>query len=113
LYVPTSILYPAGAGIGFDWDEGNLEKCQKHGVSVSGIERLLSGEPAVAPDLKHSVEEDRFIAVGRNPAGRPLFVAFTFRKLEGRRLVQPVSARYMHQKEAERYEAARSQVENR
>jgi uncharacterized protein len=57
----------------------NLEKCRKHGVSIGEIEALLSSDPAVAPDPNHSAQEDRFIAVGRNAAGRPLFVAFTFR----------------------------------
>jgi uncharacterized protein len=77
-----------GGAAGFDWDEGNREKCRKHGVSIDEIEALLSGEPRVAPDLKHSAREDRFIAVGRNAAGRPLFVAFTFRTRGGRRLVR-------------------------
>ena len=90
---------------GFDWDEGNLEKCQKHGVSIGEIEALLSSDPRVAPDLQHSAEEDRFIAVGRTAAGRPLFVAFMFRMKDGKQLVRPVSARYMHRKEIERYEA--------
>ena len=89
---------------GFDWDEGNRAKCRKHGVSIAEIEALLSGDPRVAPDPRHSVEEDRFIAVGRNAQGRALFVAFTFRTREGERLVRPVSARYMHKKEAEAYE---------
>jgi predicted DNA binding CopG/RHH family protein/uncharacterized DUF497 family protein len=62
---------------GFDWDEGNLEKCQKHGVSIGEIEALLSSDPGVAPDPGHSEQEDRFIAVGRNAAGRPIFVAFS------------------------------------
>jgi uncharacterized protein len=90
---------------GFDWDEGNLEKCQKHGVSISEIEALLSSDPGVAPDPNHSAEEDRFIAVGRNAAGRPLFVALTFRMKHGQRLIRPVSARYMHKKEIAGYEA--------
>ena len=96
-------MYRAVAG--FDWDEGNLEKCQKHGVSIVEIEALLRSDPYVAPDLKHSAEEDRLIAVGRTAAGRPLFVAFMFRLRDGERLVRPVSARYMHRKEIERYEA--------
>jgi uncharacterized protein len=90
---------------GFDWDEGNRAKCRKHGVSVAEIEALLSGDPHVAPDLRHSRQEDRFIAVGRNAQGRALFVAFTFRTREGQRLIRPVSARYMHRKEVEAYEA--------
>lgn len=93
---------------GFDWDDGNRAKCQKHGVTLAEIEALLRGGPRVAPDLKHSADEDRLIAVGRNDAGRPLFVAFTIRTREGRRLLRPVSARYMHVREIERYEAARA-----
>ena len=73
-------------------------------MSIAEIEALLSGDPRVAPDLRHSAAEDRFIAVGRNAQGRPLFVAFTFRTKDGERLVRPVSARYMHKKEIERYE---------
>jgi uncharacterized DUF497 family protein len=89
---------------GFDWDAGNLEKCQKHGVSIGEIETLLSSDPGVAPDPNHSAHEDRFIAVGRNAAGRPLFVAFTFRLKDGQRLIRPVSARYMRKKEIAGYE---------
>ena len=89
---------------GIDWDEGNREKCRKHGVSVAEIEEVLSGNPRFAPDLGHSHAEDRFIAVGRTGDDRPVFVAFTFRVKHGRMFIRPVSARYMHRKEAERYE---------
>ena len=34
---------------GFDWDDGNLEKCFKHGVSLDEIEYVLAGKPIVAP----------------------------------------------------------------
>ena len=93
-----------GIAAGFDWDEGNEEKCRKHGVSIAEIESLLRGSPRVAPDLRHSVTEDRYVAVGRGARGRPMFVAFTLREKEGALLVRPVSARYMHRKESERYE---------
>jgi uncharacterized protein len=63
---------------GFDWDAANTRKCLTHGVSVAEIEALLKGEPAVAPDPKHGGDEQRLIAVGRNPAGRPMFVALPF-----------------------------------
>ena len=97
---------------GFDWDEGYLEKCRKHGVSIGEIEALLSGYPAVAPDPNHSAQEDRFIAVGRNAAGHPLFVAFTFRMTDGQRLIRPVSARYMHRREIQGYETKGPYVED-
>ncbi len=89
---------------GIDWDEGNRDKCRKHGVSCAEIEAVLTGDPRFAPDFNHSHAEDRFIAVGRAGDNRPVFVAFTFRVKRGRMFIRPVSARYMHRKEAERYE---------
>lgn len=35
-----------------------------------------------------------------------MFVAFTLRVKAGLRLIRPISARYMHAKEAKRYEEA-------
>jgi len=86
---------------GFDWDNGNWPKCGKHGVSREEIERLfLDGAAVVAPDLKHSTPtESRHIAAGRVD-GRAMFVVFAFRG----ELVRPISARYMHPKEASNYE---------
>ena len=89
---------------GFDWDDGNRGKCQKHGVSVAEIETMFLGSPRVTPDERHSESEDRHIAVGRDSRGRAMFVAFTIRERDGHRLVRPVSARYMHRKEIEGYE---------
>jgi uncharacterized DUF497 family protein len=89
---------------GFDWDVGNRSKCQKHGVSIAEIEALLWSNPHLAPDLKHSEDESRLIAVGRNSRGRPMFVAFTFRRKDGMRFIRPISARYMHEQEIEGYE---------
>jgi uncharacterized DUF497 family protein len=83
--------------------------CQKHGVSIAEIEALFRGTPQVAPDLKHAHLEDRLIAVGRTAQGRPLFVAFTIRERFGQPTIRPVSARYMHEREARNYEAQGSQ----
>ena len=96
---------------GFDWDEGNLAKCIKHGVSVGEVEAFFRAGPAVAPDLVHSAAEDRLIAVGRTAHGRALFVAFTLREKQGHRLIRPVSARYMHKKEIAAYEKKSSQTQ--
>ena len=81
-------------------------------MSIADIESVLRGSPQVAPDPAHSVH-DRFIAVGRNLEGRPIFVAFTFRVRRGRLSIRPVTARYMHKQEAESYEKASSQDEDR
>ena len=88
---------------GFDWDNGNWPKCGKHGVRREEIERLfLEGQARVAPDVKHTTpHESRHIAAGRVD-GRALFVAFALRG--GR--IRPISARYMHAKEASSYEAS-------
>ena len=93
---------------GFDWDASNRTRCQKHGVTIAEIETFLLDNPRVAPDLKHSIREERLLAVGRTPAGRALFVIFTIRYREGKALIWPLSARYMHRKEIESYEAENS-----
>ena len=84
---------------GFDWDGGNRAKCQKHGISIAEIEALFRNAPRIAPDPRHSEDEDRMFAVGRTRAGRPVFVAFTLRTKNRRRLIRPVTALYMHAKE--------------
>jgi uncharacterized DUF497 family protein len=96
---------------GFDWDEGNRAKCQKHGLSITQIEGFFAYSPRVAPDHKHSVDEDRFIAVGRI-AGRPVFAAFTIRVKDKRRFIRPVTARFMHAKEVAAYEEESATTEN-
>jgi uncharacterized protein len=78
---------------GFDWDDGNRSKCQKHGVSHTEIEALFARSPQIAPDPRHSADEDGLIAVGRTTTGRPLFVAFTIRAKNKRRLIRPATAR--------------------
>src|SRR5271163_4802120 len=89
---------------GFDWNEGNRTKCREHGVSITQIEALFAHNPRIAPDSKHSADEDRLIAVGRTSTGRPVFVASTIRTKNGHRLIRPVTARYMHAKEIAAYE---------
>ena len=84
----------------FDWDDGNAAKCQKHGLTKAEIEAFFRARPRVSPDPMHSVDEQRFIAVGLAPNGRPAFVAFCWRGDK----IRPVSARYMHDKEVRRYE---------
>ncbi len=88
---------------GLEWDDGNRAKCQGHGVSIEEIEAMFAGEPRYSPDTIHSIVEQRFLATGRTREGRALLVAFTVREHDGRRYVRPISARYMHAKEAARY----------
>jgi uncharacterized DUF497 family protein len=89
---------------GFDWDRGNRNKCQKHGVSIAVIESLFHGPIAVLPDPEHSAREERFKAIGRADDGRGVLIAFTLREHDGETLIRPISARYMRRKETEYYE---------
>ncbi len=89
---------------GFDWDRGNCPKCGKHGVSQKEIEAIFLHPMMVGPDPYPLELERRFNAVGYNEAGRAVFVVFTLRQSEMGPLIRPVSARYLHRKEVERYE---------
>jgi len=89
---------------GMQWDDGNLTKCQAHGVSLAEISEVFEGEPYYVPDERHSHVEPRLLAIGKTRAGRAVFVAFTIREQDGQRLARPISARYMHRKEAKRYD---------
>ena len=97
---------------GFDWDAGNLEKCQKHGVSVEEIEGLFAGPLMILTDMKHSLSEGRLLAIGRTESGRHVFLAFTIRDRGGLMLVRPISARFMHRKEVEHYEEENPDLED-
>jgi uncharacterized protein len=89
---------------GFEWDEGNWPKCGKHGVAKAEIEHVLRSEPLVLPHRYPQDVETRFDAVGKNSDGRYIFVVFTLRETQGKRLIRPISARYMHLKEIQNYE---------
>jgi predicted DNA binding CopG/RHH family protein len=59
---------------GFQWDEGNRAKCQKHGISVETIESLFQHPVAILPDETHSQKEQRFRAIGKTEDGRSVFM---------------------------------------
>jgi uncharacterized DUF497 family protein len=90
---------------GFDWDEGNARKNDKHGVSKSEVEQVfLNVSLLLADDIKHSQRERRFHALGRTDQDRWLQV--TFAEREGGTLIRPISARAMSRKERAVYEQA-------
>ena len=64
---------------GFDWDEGNHDKCQRHGMSIVEIETLFGGTVVILPDEAHSLTERRFKAVGKTEEGRQVFIVLTLR----------------------------------
>jgi uncharacterized DUF497 family protein len=89
---------------GFDWDAGNREKCAKHGVSVAEVEGLFNMPLLIIPDASHSQSEERLRAIGKTASGRSVFLIFTIRVRAGKRVIRPVSARYMHNEEVRHYE---------
>jgi uncharacterized DUF497 family protein len=91
--------------IGFDWDEGNARKNEKHGVSKAELEQVFLNQPLLlADDPAHSQEEPRFHAMGRTDLDRRLHL--TFAEREKGTLIRPISARPMSRKERAVYEQA-------
>lgn len=88
---------------GFDWDEGNARKNQRHGVTQAEAEQaFFDRRLKLAPDPAHSAAEPRFHALGNTVAGRLLHMTFTLR-LEGTR-IRVISARDASRKERIIYE---------
>ncbi len=89
--------------IGFDWDDGNDRKNDKHGVSMAEAEQLFFNDPLLLlEDTKHSQKESRIHALGKTNEGRLLHITFTLRKKNT--LIRVISARDMHKKERANYE---------
>ncbi len=92
-----------GQIVGFDWDDGNIRKIDKHNVSQMEAEQIfLDPRLLILTDDRHSVEETRYHAYGRTAAGRRLQVSFTMRA--NATLVRVISTRTMSRKERARYE---------
>jgi|SRR6516162_8240401 uncharacterized DUF497 family protein len=89
---------------GFEWDEGNARKNEKHGVSQSEAEQVFFDfRLLVVPDAHHSQTESRLHALGATIVGRLLHVSFTLRA-KGTR-IRVISARDAHRKERQIYES--------
>jgi uncharacterized protein len=95
---------------GFDWDEANREKCQRHGVSIAEIEGLFTRPHTIRVDVEHSLAEERLKAIGRTDTGRFDFLVFTRRERQGTVYIRPISARYMHRREIRHYEEENSDL---
>jgi uncharacterized DUF497 family protein len=92
--------------IGFDWDDGNARKNDKHSVAQAQAEEVFFNQPLLMlEDLRHREQEARFHALGKTLDGRLLHVTFTLRGDDT--LIRVISARDMHRKERSVYEQAR------
>ena len=97
---------------GFDWDDGNRDKCTRHGVTIAEVESVFQGEVWIFPDVAHSDRETRFLGIGQTAKGRFVFVAFTLRMRTGERWIRPISARFMHAKEISHFQAQAARRQN-
>jgi uncharacterized DUF497 family protein len=87
----------------FDWDAGNARKNDKHTVSQTEAEQIFFNDPVLlVADLRHSLTEDRFHALGVTNNGRLLHVTLTLRFDATK--IRVISARDMHRKERAIYE---------
>lgn len=101
-----------GRASGFDWDDGNAPKVvHRHDVDPGECEQAFFVEPfAVTFDERHALQEPRWRALGRTPAGRRLYLVFTFRG-NNRTLIRVLQARDMNRKERVTYEQIQARVE--
>lgn len=80
---------------GFDWDDGNARKNEKHGVSVAEAEQVFFNAPLLLlADDAHSQEELRIHALGKTDEGRTLHITFTLR--QSGQLIRVISASERH-----------------
>jgi uncharacterized protein len=99
---------------GFDWDRGNRDKCQKHGMSIEEIEGVFTRPVVILPDKENPQGELRLKAIGKTLGGRHAFIVFTWRaERGGSAMLRPISARFMHRKEVESYEKAYPDIQDR
>ncbi len=88
---------------GFEWDEGNRRKNDKHHVSMAESEQIFFNAPLLLlADSKHSEQEQRLHALGKTDDSRLLHITFTLRN-QGKD-IRVISARDMHKKERTIYE---------
>lgn len=90
---------------GFNWDDGNARKNEKHTVSMAEAEQVFFNAPLLLlEDGAHSQQEPRIHALGKTDEGRALHITLTLRS--SGTLIRVISARDMHRKERVIYEQA-------
>ena len=89
--------------VGFECDQGDARKNEKHGVSQGESEQVFfDPQLLIVADVNHSTHEPRYHVLGMTLAGRRLHLTFTLRERMTR--IRIISARPMHTKERRLYE---------
>ena len=91
--------------IGFDRDDGNARKNERHRVTAAEAEQVFFNVPLLLlDDSRHSDSEVRYRALGKTAAARRLHLSFALRSEA--KLIRVISARDMSRNEKAIYEQA-------
>ncbi len=89
----------------FEWDAGNEQKNEKHGISFSDIETIFGSPVYLAGKIVEDREEPRWLLLGETKSkGWALIITTRGQK------IRVVSCRRQRKKEAEFYEKLKKEV---
>ena len=98
-------MIPLSKITGFNWDEGNTRKNEKHGVSMAEAEQVFFNALLILlEEAEHRSAGPLFHALGQTDDDRLLHNTFTLR--DAGEKIRVISARDMHRKEKAIYEKA-------
>ena len=91
----------------FEWDEKkNQENIKKHGIPFEEAKTIFFNEFIEKPDIEHSVNEERFVAIGISYYTRELTVIYCYRnKIDGEEIIRIISSRKANENERREYYA--------
>lgn len=89
----------------FEWDENkNKENIKKHKVGFYEASTIFAGRYIEIPDVDHSINEERFVALGISFLSRELFVCYCYRvNVNGETVIRIYSARKANKNEKEEF----------
>jgi len=89
----------------FEWDiQKEKINTQKHNVNFSEACLIFADKYSLNLfDIKHSIEEERWITMGQTPNGNILVVIHTYRDIEGEEVIRIISARKAEKNEIKQY----------
>lgn len=92
-------------GIRFEWDDRKAQwNVRKHGVTFEEARSVFNDDSAlIIPDPEHSLDEDRFVLLGRSGGQRLLVVCHCER--DGGETIRIISARRANARERHSYES--------
>lgn len=88
-----------------DWDDGNVGKLTRHGMTVAVVESVLDGNLAfggrIVPPAGSKWSEERFLIYGQAANGRDIAIIWTIRDNK----IRPISCRRMRANERKNYQS--------